>query len=31
MASLERMGVVRKVNTLREQPPTFTCSVVLVA
>ena len=31
MASLERMGVVRKVDTLREKPPTFTCSVLLVA
>jgi hypothetical protein len=31
MQSLERLGVVRKVDTLKEAPPTFTCSVVLVA
>ena len=30
MQSLERLGVVRKADTLREQPPVFTCSVVLV-
>ncbi len=30
MQSLERLGVVRKVDTLREEPPVFTCSVVLV-
>ena len=30
MASLQRLGVVHKVDTLREDPPTFTCSVVLV-
>lgn len=31
MDSLCRLGVVRKVDTLREKVPTFTCSVVLVA
>ncbi len=31
MQSLESLGVVRKVDTLRENPPTFTCFVVLVA
>ena len=30
MQSLERLGIVRKVNTLVEPAPTFTCSVVLV-
>lgn len=30
LASLERLGVVRRVDTLREPPPTFTCNVVLV-
>ena len=30
MEKLERLGVVRRVDTTREPPPRFTCSVVLV-
>lgn len=31
MQQLERLGVVERVDTLKDPPPKFTCSVVLVA